>query len=356
MGDYKYLCGGCVKVRDLAGKTMMRHYSRSKGFTLIELMIALLLGLLLSAGIISVFIEGKRSFVQDDEISRVQENGRYSLRLLSRELGMAGFFGGVPDSSDVSGGSVTTDCGLTGIDWLLEGEAPLEVVNSSDNATDTYYSCFSDDDIEAGTDVVAIKRASDQPLILDGEWQVTPESLVSTRYYLHNKNRGLGTVELQQGSGYTDIGTIATAGNGSDIWEYYASIFYIGTDDGVPSLCKKELVSTGTGISGQLCLVRGIENLQLELGVDLDADGYADQFVSDNTDPPVGLGANADQIVSIRVHVLARSINEIHNFTAESRSYRLGGGTTVTTPADQFYRLALSSTIVVRNPTSLVAE
>lgn len=345
-----------MKVSDLAGKAMMRHYSRSKGFTLIELMIALLLGLLLSAGIISVFVEGKRNFVQDDEVSRVQENGRYSLRLLSRELGMAGFFGGVPNSSLVTGGSVTTDCGPSGDDWLLEGEAPLEAIDNATIATiGTYYSCI--DDIVDGTDVVAIKRASDSPVIKNGEWQVTPESLVSTRYYLHNKNRGLGAVELEQGSVYTaDIGTIIGADNGSDIWEYYASIFYIGTDDGVPSLCKKELVSTGTGISTQRCLVRGIENLQLELGVDLDADGYADQFVSDDTDPPVGSGANADQIVSVRVHVLARSINEIHNFPAESRSYRLGGGTTVTTPVDQFYRLALSATVVIRNPTSLVAE
>ncbi|HEB26444.1 MAG TPA: prepilin-type N-terminal cleavage/methylation domain-containing protein [Porticoccus sp.] len=345
-----------MKVSNLAGKAMMRHYSRSKGFTLIELMIALLLGLLLSAGIISVFVEGKRNFVQDDEVSRVQENGRYSLRLLSRELGMAGFFGGVPNSSLVTGGSVTTDCGPSGDDWLLEGEAPLEVIDSSDNSTDTYYSCFADGDIVAGTDLVTIKRASDFPVIENGEWQSGLTSLVSTRYYLHNKNRGLGAVELHQGSGYTDIGAIATANNGSDMWEYYASIFYIGTDDGVPSLCKRELVSTGTGISTQRCLVRGIENLQFELGVDIDADGYADQFVSDDTDPPVGSGANADQIVSVRVHVLARSINEIHNFPAESRSYRLGGGTTVTTPVDQFYRLALSSTVVIRNPTSLVAE
>lgn len=347
-------------MRNLAGKTMMRHYSRSKGFTLIELMIALLLGLLLSAGIISVFVEGKRNFVQDDEISRVQENARYSLRLLSRELGMAGFFGGVPDSSDVSGGSVTTDCGPSGSDWLLEGAAPLEVIDNATNATiNTYYSCISGGDIVEDTDVVAIKRASDSPVIKNGEWQVTPESLVSTRYYLHNKNRGLGAVELEQGSVYTaDIGTIIGADNGSDIWEYYASIFYIRVDDdGVPSLCKKELVSTGSGISERRCLVRGIENLQLELGVDLDADGYADQFVSDDTDPPVGSGANADQIVSVRIHVLARSINEIHNFPAESRSYRLGGGTTFTPdPPDQFYRLALSATVVIRNPTSLVAE
>lgn len=354
---------------DLAGKAMMRHYSRSKGFTLIELMIALLLGLLLSAGIISVFVEGKRNFVQDDEVSRVQENGRYSLRLLSRELGMAGFFGGVPNSSLVSGGGVDDDdCGPGTDDWLLEGAAPLEVIDNATNATiNTYYSCISDGDIVEDTDVVAIKRASDSPVIQDGEWQID-DDLVDERYYLHNKNRGLGKVELYQGSKYEscvgvdcpeNIGTIESANSGSDIWEYYASIFYIGMDgeagDEVPSLCKKELVSTGSDISGRRCLVRGIENLQLELGVDLDADGYADQFVSDDT-VPVGSGVNADQIVSVRIHLLARSINEIHNFPAESRSYRLGGGTTVTTPVDQFYRLALSSTVVIRNPTSLVAE
>tara|TARA_R110000822_G_scaffold159476_34_gene299724 strand:- start:3741 stop:4736 length:996 start_codon:yes stop_codon:yes gene_type:complete len=331
---------------------MKGHYSYSKGFTLIELMIALLLGLLLSVGIISVFVEGSRSFVQDDEVGRVHENGRYTLRLLSRELGMAGFFGGIPDSSDVSGGAVTSDCGPAGADWLLSGDSPLEVVTQSDNT----YTCLVGE-VVVDTDIVAIKRVSDTPIIENGEWQSGLDSLVSSRYYLHAQNRGLGAIVLQQGAGYTDIGTITTADNGSDVWEYYASIFYIGEDDDeVPSLCKKELISAGTGISSERCLVSGIENLQVELGMDTDADGIADQFVSESTDPPVIAGANADQIVSVRIHVLARSINEIHNFPAESRSYRLGGGTTVTTPVDQFYRLALSATVVIRNPTSLVAE
>ncbi len=337
------------------GKTMGTGSQHAKGFTLIELMISLLLGLLLTGGIISVFIEGKRNFVQDDEVSRVQENGRYALRLLSREIGMAGFFGGVPDSSDISGGAVTTDCGTSGSDWLLNGTSPLEVIDDSASSTGTYYTCLSGLVVDA-TDVVAIKRASDAPVIEDGEYQSGLTGLVSNRYYLHNKNRGLGGVDLKKGSQH-DLAEIVGANNGSDVWEYYASIFYIGTDDdGTPSLCKKEILSTstGTGISGQRCLVSGVENLQIELGMDNDADGFADQFVSNDTDPPVASAEDADNIVAIRIHVLARSINEINNFPAESRSYRLGGGTTVATPVDRFYRLALSATTVIRNPTSLV--
>ena len=336
------------------GKTMGTGPRRAKGFTLIELMISLLLGLLLTGGIISVFIEGKRNFVQDDEVSRVQENGRYALRLLSREIGMAGFFGGVPDSTNISGGSVTTDCGSSGSDWLLDGAAPLEMINDADSSTiGASYTCLSGLVVDE-TDVVAIKRLSDSPVIQDGEYQSGLTGLVSNRYYLHNKNRGLGAVDLKKGSQH-DLAEIVVANNGSDVWEYYASIFYIGTgDDGTPSLCKREILSTGTGISGQRCLVSGVENLQVELGMDLDADGFADQFVSNDTDPPVASAEDADNIVAVRIHVLARSINEINNFPAESRSYRLGGGTTVTTPVDRFYRLALSATMVIRNPTSLV--
>lgn len=343
-----------MNMHSFQGKTMNTHYSRTKGFTLIELMVALLLGILLMGGVISVFIEGKRNFVQDDEVSRVQENGRYALRLLSREIAMAGFFGGVPDTSSVDGGAIGTDCGAGG-NWLLDGAAPMEVIDNSDNSTDTYYSCFADGDIVAGTDLVTVKRASDLPLIKNGEWQSGLTALVDTRYYLHNENRGLGAVELKLGADYTDIGTIATAANGSGVWEYFASIFYIALDnDGIPNLCKKEIVSTGVGISAQRCLVGGIEDLQLELGMDLDADGFADQFISNDTNPPVAGAEIVDDIVSVRIHLLARSINEINNFPAASRSYRLGGGTTVVTPVDQFYRMVFSGTVVIRNPTSQV--
>lgn len=353
--------------------TIRQNINRSsmqRGFTLIELMIALLLGILLSGAIISVFLEGKSNFIQDDEVARVQENGRYTLRLLSREVGMAGFFGGEPDAVDINGGAIGTDCGPSGENWLLIGAtskdtanpsahiaSPLEVIDGSDNTSDSYFQCLTDGLVLDTTDILVVKRASDSAVIEDGVWQAPVSALDANRYYLWTSNRGQGTTELKQGGDLSgDLGSIASAGSGSDVWEYKAALFYVGTDDGVPSLCKKELEDSGGGISIQRCLVQGIENIQYELGIDIDGDKVPDQYISGDSYPPVipaDGGEDADTIVAVRVHILVRSINEINSMPAVSKTFRLGGGTTVTTPTDRYYRMVMSTTVSVRNPTSI---
>ncbi|WP_461518561.1 PilW family protein [Porticoccus sp.] len=350
----------------------VRRFSKQDGFTLIELMIALLLGLLLSGAIISVFLEGKNNFVQDDEVARVQENGRYAIRLLSREIGMAGFFGGEPDAVDVNGHEDgfafdnADECGPNGKSWLLFGStvndgsvdhiaSPLEVLDAADDTADDYFRCLTDGLVVDATDILVVKRASDTAVIVDGEWQAPITALDANRYYLWTSNRGQGSTILKQGSAFSsgDLAGIISTDSGSDVWEYKAAIFYVGTDADVPSLCKKELEDSGGGISAQRCLLQGVENIQYELGVDVDGDEVADQYISNDSYPPVVGGEDADGIVSVRVHVLVRSINEIRSMPAVSKSYRLGGGTTVTTPTDQYYRMVMSTTVSIRNPTSI---
>ncbi len=356
-------------LKEIRRKSLPTHSCKSRGFTLIELMVALLLGLLLSGAIISVFLEGKNNFVQDDEVARVQENGRYALRLLSREIGMAGFFGGEPDAVDVNGGAVTdNDCGPAGENWLLVGStvedpsdptthiaSPLEVLDSSDASTDDYYQCLTDGLVVNDTDILVVKRVSDSAVIVDGEWQAPVSALDADRHYLWTSNRGQGTTVLKQGSDYDsgDLASIVSTASGSDVWEYKGALFYVGTDEEVPSLCKKELQDNGAGISSQRCLVQGIEDIQYELGVDIDGDNVPDQFISDDSYPPVVGGEDTDAIVAVRIHVLIRSLNQINSLEAASKSFRLGGGKTVTTPVDQYFRMAMSTTVSIRNPTSI---
>lgn len=67
------------------------HMSHQAGFSLVELMVALVLGLLLSAGVITIFISAKQDYQVQDAVSQVQENGRFSLEFLARDIRMAGF-------------------------------------------------------------------------------------------------------------------------------------------------------------------------------------------------------------------------------------------------------------------------
>lgn len=66
---------------------------RVRGFTLIELMIALLLGLVVIGGVVSVFIAGQRSYATNKAISDVQDGSRIAFELMARDIRNAGLTG-----------------------------------------------------------------------------------------------------------------------------------------------------------------------------------------------------------------------------------------------------------------------
>ena len=67
-----------------------------RGLTLIELLVTLALGVTLSAAMVSAYADSRRHQFYALEVARLQENGRHALRLVTRDLAMAGFHGGVP--------------------------------------------------------------------------------------------------------------------------------------------------------------------------------------------------------------------------------------------------------------------
>jgi type IV pilus assembly protein PilW len=64
--------------------------ARSQGFNLIELMIALVLGLLVVGGAISIFIANQQTYAATESLGRIQENTRTAFELMARELREAG--------------------------------------------------------------------------------------------------------------------------------------------------------------------------------------------------------------------------------------------------------------------------
>ncbi|HEX6551027.1 MAG TPA: prepilin-type N-terminal cleavage/methylation domain-containing protein, partial [Gammaproteobacteria bacterium] len=67
--------------------------SRQRGLSLVELMVALLIGLILTAGVISVYLTSKKSYNVDTGLAQVQENGRFALSFMEPVLRMAGYEG-----------------------------------------------------------------------------------------------------------------------------------------------------------------------------------------------------------------------------------------------------------------------
>jgi type IV pilus assembly protein PilW len=65
----------------------------SKGFSIVELMVAILIGLIILAGVIQVVISSKTTFLGQEEMSFIQENARYAVDLLGKDIQSAGYWG-----------------------------------------------------------------------------------------------------------------------------------------------------------------------------------------------------------------------------------------------------------------------
>ena len=103
-------------------------------------------------------------------------------------------------------------------------------------------------------------------------------------------------------------------------------------------------------------LAQGVENLQVELGIDTDEDGAANYFMS--TPTPEFLA----RAVAVRLYLLARSSRPDFKYDGKSggskKSYIIGNMQPAHVPADNpvdrhYYHKTLSTEIVLRNPRSL---
>lgn len=74
----------------------MRQRRSQGGFSLVELMVASVIGLLIAAALTAIFVANSRSRTEIDQSHMQIENGRYALELLSEEIRLAGFYANLP--------------------------------------------------------------------------------------------------------------------------------------------------------------------------------------------------------------------------------------------------------------------
>jgi type IV pilus assembly protein PilW len=107
----------------------MNSLPPQQGFTLIEIMISLLLGVFLLGGVIGVFLNTKQTYRVQDGLSRLQENGRYAMEFMGRDIRMADYK------------ACPTD------DFATSGNVPISGVNNNTAA----------DSIDNGTDEINVR-------------------------------------------------------------------------------------------------------------------------------------------------------------------------------------------------------
>ncbi len=315
------------------------------GLTLVELLLASGLGATLSLGVAGVYLDNRRSHAVHAELLTLQENARFGLAVLRRELTLAGFLAGPAPQGQPASQAVARDCGPG--NWALDTAAFLDFVDDFSGSLATVggadWSCLSVPEVKIGTDLVSIKRSAGAPTLVDGEFPPPLRSAEATQWYLRQRNPEGKRDWVYIGRNDNFAASDRIAGSGVDYWEFYARIFYIrrysvAAGDGIPALCVEHLVGDRMATD---CLVEGVEDLQVEFGLDADRDGVPDLFRS------TPAASDLRRTVAIRVHLLMRSLNPLPGGN-DQRTYSLGSRRIVR-PGDGFYRRVVSTTVSLRN-------
>ena len=146
--------------------------NKQAGFSVVELMIAMLLSMGLAIGVITVFVNNSHSFNQDENLARMQDDARHALREIAFDLAMAGHWADlhVPDIVTQDAAlAIGTDCGPAGeLNWMyrtndaVTGESlSITAIDNAANADAVAaHNCFTAGELEDGTDIVSIKRVA----------------------------------------------------------------------------------------------------------------------------------------------------------------------------------------------------
>jgi type IV pilus assembly protein PilW len=82
-------------------------FKKRRGFTLVEILVALAIGALLTSGFVQIFSSSKKTYLIQDNLSRLQENARFAMDFLARDIRMAGHINNAVPSSIFNGIAVT---------------------------------------------------------------------------------------------------------------------------------------------------------------------------------------------------------------------------------------------------------
>ncbi|MFQ1886050.1 PilW family protein [Aeromonas veronii] len=320
----------------------------SRGFTLVEWLVAMLLGLFLLAGVFTVFVMSRSSSEDAFDQSELQENGRLAIRLISQDIKWAGFFGAYTGQSTQVGPSLTLSAGSivpASSDCLDErsvGSLPsntgpirgLWVSRVSTSKGLAGFACILAADRVANSDVISIKRLVGRPI-------PASEGLDTNRFYMATNSQEARVIK---GS---ETRPLFGANNESQIWEYQHYIYYLSQEDGIPVLRKRYLtVNGGSALIGG-AMAEGVEHMVLMYGVDdsLIPDGRIDRYMS--TDQMTTQRWNEGRVLGARLFLLIRAARESSRYK-NNNSYQLGN-ITVNGGGDAYRRLLLESSIALRN-------
>jgi len=344
--------------------------TNQQGMTLIEIMIAMLLGSVLLTGVIQIFTSSNKTYRLQENMSRLQENGRFAMSFLTQDIRQLGYFGCLGRNFN----SANIENALkdqTNVAWDM-----TTALTGYDNV-DSSFPVFSNVIINSDVIVVRGLSANEIPLIspfsdsaqmfVDPTFNDDCPSSKATTCHIGDilivTDCSQGTIfqstNTQSTGGGTGVNVVSSGnatfipgnnspilsnsyGQGSKIAKLKTSGYFIRLNPAMnPALYRASLSVTGNKVNILSAeeLVEGIENMQILYGEDTDDDGTANYYVPSS--PAVDMSA----VISIRVSLLVTSLDD--NLTQKPVPYTYNG--TTTTPTDRRLRRVFSSTVAVRN-------
>lgn len=359
----------------------------SRGFSLVELMVSMVIALVVLAGVVNSFLASRAAFQFNRELAFIQDNGRYATELLSREIREAGYFG--CDSVN----AIKVNTLKTTLDSLVDGSG-LQGFEYTGGIVN--YPAFFASDVRASSDAIIVRRAdTDNSIVVSGHNEnssqisivgthnIPPDSVlviadddcshigifsnsgpntIPANNVVHNKGNSTpgNCTSWIKGNGLPQVDGVAdcadctnsgscnwqpsVAGDGeydedSTLFRMSAKVFYVSNstiDTTMPTLVMQNLGNAGA--INRVELAPGVEDFQLMYGVVSGAG---------NTGTPLQyVLANAvtdwDLVSAVRISMVVRSEAQV---LQQATSRTLLG----VTYNDKYLRQLITTTIQVRN-------
>jgi type IV pilus assembly protein PilW len=333
-----------------------RAETRQFGYTIIELMIAITISLIILASLVSIFANNSRTRGEIERANQQTENGRYAVQLITDDLHNAGYLAEFNPALLATPAAKPNPCDVTVAG--LNSSLPV-AVQGYDNGANAP-ACLND--LRAGTDILVVRHAStcavgsagcDANVAGDAYFQASgcnnAAELSSgnvANYYVLGTNSASFTLHQK------DCATLASQ------YQYRTHIYFVANNDqagdGIPTLMRAEL---GAGTFSIVPLVEGVENLQIEYGLDTSSPTTGAPAVY-NADPDNYAGCAASptncwrNTVAAKINVLTRNTTFTPGYV-DNKVYTLGlkadGTANVVGPFNDAYKRHASESVVMLN-------
>ena len=312
------------------------------GFSLIELMVSLTIGLVIMLAVISAYLGAAGAGRTAEAIGRMNEDAQTALTILSQQMRMAGVNPSQTDRGtgttlNVRGNSMPLHNTLTNA-FAIRG-CDLTFSNITSTAVTTSGLTCGHTSSSAGPDSISIAYEADR------------YNTVPTSAFVPTDCTGSGITPTTATYTPASTTTVATA----TIYEA-ENRFYIGTST---VIVNPTLYCKGNGTTVGQPLIENIDNLQIRYGTSnpsstptkvlgyLSANEVDTETASTFLTGSAGSATRWNAVKTVRICVIARSENPVMETNAMAK-YRDCSGALIT-PTDKRLRRAYTTTVILRN-------